>query len=146
MKIDSYKKKYQEQIFDIILNIKVNEEKIRYIPRHDLWTIPKSFLCFYVVIHDRQVIGCIGLKKIDKDSVLLSRFYVKAEFRRIGIGEKLFNKVLIYAKKHNFNDMYVGVDNTSQTGLNFYNKHGFVEISEGKYISQDDDFTLYKKI
>ena len=48
IKIIKYKQKWLEDIFDLILDIKVNEEKIRYLKRHDLWTIKKSFLCFYV--------------------------------------------------------------------------------------------------
>ncbi len=147
MKIIKYHNRYQEQIFDLILNIKINEEKIRYIKRHDLWTIKKSFLCFYLAIdNDNEVVGCIGLKKIDNESVLLSRFYVRFDCRRKGIGEKLFNKVIEFCLKHKFKDIYLGVDEVSKTGIAFYIKHGFKEITESKFISEDDDFTFYKKI
>lgn len=147
MIIKQYQNKYQEQVFDLILHIKVNEEKMRYIKRHDLWTINQSFLCFYVALNeDDEIIGCIGLKKIDDQSVLLSRFYVKAEYRRKGLGKSLFDKVLSYCSSHDIVDMYIGVDYVSKSGIKFYKKHGFERIKEGKFISKDDDITLYKKL
>ena len=147
MKIVSYRKKYQEQIFDLILTIKTNEEKMRYIKRHDLWIIKKAFLCFYVALDDmNKVIGCCGLKEIDKESVLLARFYVQKQNRHAGIGTVLYNKVFAFAKKHKYVDIFVGVDETCPSGISFYKKHGFVEIKDGKFISEDDDFTFYRVI
>ena len=125
MKIVRYRKKWLEGIFNLILNIKVNEEKMRYLNRHDLWTIKKSFLCFWVAIENNEIIGCIGLKKIDSESVLLSRFYVKSEHRRKGLGKKLFDITINYAIKHKFKDMYLGVDAVSKSGICFYKKYRF---------------------
>ena len=146
VKIIKYKSKWLEDIIDLILEIKVNEEKIRYLKRHDLWTIKKSFLCFYLALDNNNLIGCIGLKKIDNESAMLSRFYVKKEYRRKGIGEKLYQKVLDYAYKHKFKDIYLGVDEVSKSGISFYEKHGFIKIDSGKFISEDDDFTYLKKL
>ena len=146
IKIIKYKQKWLEDIFDLILDIKVNEEKIRYLKRHDLWTIKKSFLCFYLVFDQDELVGCIGLRKIDNESSLLSRFYVKKTERRKGIGEKLYQKVIEYARKHKFKDIYLGVDEVSKSGIGFYEKHGFKKTSEGKFISEDDDFTYLKNL
>ena len=56
IKIIKYKQKWLEDIFDLILDIKVNEEKIRYLKRHDLWTIKKSFLCFYLAFDQDELV------------------------------------------------------------------------------------------
>ncbi len=146
MKIIKYQPKWLENIFDLILDIKVNEEKMRYLKRHDLWSIKKSFLCFYLAVDEHELVGCVGLKKIDNESVLLSRFYVKKEARRKGIGEKLYQKVIEYARKHKYKDIYLGVDEVSKSGICFYEKHGFKRIDEGKFISEEDDFTYFKNL
>ena len=96
-------------------------------------------MCFYLAVFENNLIGCIGLKKIDKESVLLSRFYVVKSYRRKGIGEKLYQKVLDYTYKHKFKNIYLGVDEVSKSGICFYEKHGFKIVNDRKFISEDDE-------
>lgn len=99
-----------------------------------------------MAVFENNLISCIGLKKIDKESVLLSRFYVVKSYRRKGIGEKLYQKVLDYAYKHKFKNIYLGFDEVSKSGIYFYEKHGFKIVNDGKFISEDDDFTYFKNL
>ena len=45
---------------------------------------------------------------------------LKKEARRKGIGEKLYQKVIEYACKHKYKDIYLGVDEVSKSGIRFY--------------------------
>lgn len=49
--------------------------------------------------YDKQLAGCIGLRKIDKENCEMKRLYVRAEFRGKKIGEYLAEEIIKIARE-----------------------------------------------
>ena len=84
---------------------------------------------------------CIPQKRL-----YLSRIIVKKEYRNKGIGKKLMNFIIEYAKSLKYKELSLGVNLDNYNALNLYVKLGFDKII---YIGQDEDgqyLKLLKKL
>lgn len=57
---------------------------------------------------------------------------VKEEFQNRGIGNKLLNKIVLLAKKHNSQSIWLEVRNSNSRAIRFYQKNDFRQIYERK--------------
>lgn len=57
---------------------------------------------------------------------------VKREFQNRGIGNKLVNKLVLLAKEHNSQSIWLEVRNSNTKAINFYQKNNFRQIYERK--------------
>lgn len=74
------------------------------------------------VAEDRYVVGVLFLQ-IENDELNLG-VVIDKEFRGIGIGKRLMDKAIEYAKKNNM-DLKLCVYEENKTAINFYRKLGF---------------------
>ncbi|HDR6277959.1 MULTISPECIES: GNAT family N-acetyltransferase [Bacillus cereus group] len=101
---------------------------------NELNTFNKSGECLYGIFQGEKLIGIGGLNvdpytennKIGR----LRRFYIAKDYRRIGLGKLLLNKLLSHAEKY-FKVVVLHTD--TKQGDVFYTANGFVkrEVYEG---------------
>lgn len=95
---------------------------------NELNTFNKSGECLYGIFQGEKLIGIGGLNadpytennKIGR----LRRFYIAKDYRRIGLGKLLLNKLLSHAKKY-FKVVVLHTD--TKQGDVFYTANGFVK-------------------
>ncbi|MFZ2456058.1 MAG: arsenic resistance N-acetyltransferase ArsN2 [Candidatus Altiarchaeia archaeon] len=78
---------------------------------------------FFVCMHDRTIIGCIGLR-IRGKSGLMRSLAVSPEHRGKGIGNALIRKIFSYAKDNKISDLYL----LTTTAEEYYARYGFARI------------------
>ena len=55
---------------------------------------------------------------------------VVEDFQNKGIGIKLLNKIIVYAKSNQFKEIRLEVFNRNEKAINFYLKHGFTVLEQ----------------
>jgi len=146
IKIIPYSEEYKEDVINLILSIwDGGEFDYKGVERPDIHDVPKYYLQdkdsnFWVALDDKELIGTAGLIKKPDNSAHLKRMAVKEEYRKQGIGDKLIQTVIGFAKKHNIKTIYAGMVPENTAAIKFYKDHGFVECSidsEDLVISDD---------
>lgn len=108
----------------------------------------------FVYEYNNEYLGEVSIvfKKDDPDYCIpqkrlyLSRIIVKKEYRNKGIGKKLMEFIIEYAKSLNYKELSLGVNLDNYNALNLYVKLGFNKII---YIGQDEEgqyLKLLKKL
>lgn len=70
-----------------------------------------------------EVVGTIGIENYGKNRAYLRRMYIKKEFRGTGLADKMFSKALTFAKKNNFEIIYLSTSKLMTAANKFYKKN-----------------------
>ena len=109
---------------------------------------------FFVAYNDdnKMIAGCTIASRTDNcimlegrnDLAVLWDIRVSDEYKHKGIGHKLFNMALEYAKKNGFKQLKVECQNTNPAAVNFYHKQGMslCAINEYAYLDCPDEAQL----
>ncbi len=91
-------------------------------------TFNKTGECLYGIFQGEKLIGIGGLNEdpyTENNKIgRLRRFYISKDYRRIGLGKSLLNKLLSHAEK-NFKVVVLHTD--TKQGDAFYSANGFVK-------------------
>ncbi|EKQ56067.1 MULTISPECIES: helix-turn-helix domain-containing GNAT family N-acetyltransferase [unclassified Clostridium] len=79
--------------------------------------------------HNGNIIGCIGIVG-HGERAQLRWFLIDPHYRRIGLGKKLLQEALDFAKVKNYNSVYLDTTNDLDKAINMYKKAGFAKKSE----------------
>lgn len=82
---------------------------------------------YFYIYYNRELIGYIGLALKD-DSIFLSKFYIKKDFRRKGIGTKTFEFIKEAAKQQRRDKITLTVNKHNTNSINAYKKWGFKTV------------------
>ncbi len=145
IKITKYTERYKDDVINLIVAIWEKEFDYKGVERPDIYDIPGFYQKdknsnFWVALSDNEFVGCVGIIKKSDGSAHLKRMAVKKEFRKQGTGEKLFQTVLEFAKKHKINTIYVGTVTENTEAIKFYKNHGFKEnefVPEGLVVADN---------
>lgn len=88
---------------------------------------------FYIVISNSRVIGSLGYI-INENIGILKRFYIKKEYQKLGIGQKLYNLVFDELKSKNIDKIYAYLGQPIDEWIGsyyFYIKNGFIDSKKG---------------
>lgn len=153
MRIESYSKKYDNEIIPLILNIQNNEAGIGLSLQEqpDLLDIEQYYLQnggeFWIALSGDNVIGTIGLMIKEQQCAVLKKFFVKKEFRSQKVGLALYNELLEYAKSTGVHYIILDTPAVAHASHKFYEKAGFCKISTEElpvpYSYPDRDSILY---
>lgn len=88
-----------------------------------------SYNFWYAVDESGEIIGCVGLRKIDHCNAEIKKFFVVKQYRGQKVGQALMNKLLEAAKNHKFQHLYLGTVDVLKAAQSFYLKCGFQKIS-----------------
>jgi len=75
-----------------------------------------------------ECIGCVGIRKINKETAELKRMFVQQGFQGRGIGKELLDKAIELARSLGYKTIRLDTLNYMQPAINLYKKAGFYEI------------------
>ena len=132
IEITTYDKKYRDDVINLIEEILKNEYH-RNIDTTDLYNIEEEYFkhkgIFWIALDEnKNLVGTIGLKDYNNNVAYLKRLYVKKEFRKQGIGGKLIDVFLEYAKENNFKEIYLATVSNRLNVMKFYEENVFERI------------------
>ncbi len=93
----------------------------------DLDDIASSFAtgCFLVGEVDGEIVATGGYKKFDSETVKIERISVHSNFRRLGLASKLFNALILEAKKAGYKRIVLETTSNWDKAIKFWLKNGF---------------------
>jgi len=80
-----------------------------------------------VALIEDQVVGCVAYHKHNKERCEMKRLFVKKEYRKQKIGEKLVNKIIETAKEDGYQEMVLDTIEPLKSAIYLYKKFGFKE-------------------
>lgn len=136
---------YIETVTNFIWNEFGNEDNYKFFESIVNNSLNKGKLPItFVALKDDEVVGTIGLWRADLLSrqdlfPWLSALYVKEEYRGIGIGKKLQNFLVEYARNQGFKELFLYTDING-----YYEKMDWQYIKDGIEYS-GDYIKIYRK-
>ena len=130
IEIITFDEKYKDDVVEMIEDIYENELGFIGYDRPDIYSITETYLkklnsSFWLALNDGKLIGAVGILEKTEKLAYIKRLVVKKEFRRQGLGQKLLQTVLSFAKEHGFNTIYAGTVEENQNAIKFYESQGF---------------------
>ena len=130
-KIIEYKKEYKYDIRDLIssiyrdeFEIKVGEDEIL---NEDLYKYIKDGGSFLIAVdEDGNLLGTIGGRIINDETLEVKRMYVKKEYRGCGIAQELLNTLERFAEDNGFKYLVLGTYERMERAIGFYKKNLFI--------------------
>lgn len=144
IKIVEYEDKYKNQIIDFLIEVAIGEfgytEWENYFKTKSFEPYKNNEGKFLIALNsDEKIIGtCAALKKTE-ETVKLNTFYILSEYRSIGLGKQLYNKVMDYIQENNYKEIILCTFEKFSIAIEFYKKRGYK-----LYETVDDEF-WYKK-
>jgi GNAT superfamily N-acetyltransferase len=84
---------------------------------------------FWVARSGDEVVGCIGLLRLEGAAYELRRMYVHAAFRGQGLAQRLLDVALAWASAHGVGTLYLETNEQWTAAHRIYERNGFVPIS-----------------
>ena len=106
---------------------------------------------YWVAFNKTEIIGTVGILKIDNTSSILKNMFVKKEYRGKGFttSHSLLKKACEWSESEGMNHIYLGTMSQFKAAHKFYEKNGFQEIVKSKlpfsFITNPLDEVFYKK-
>jgi GNAT superfamily N-acetyltransferase len=148
IKIKEYSEEYKDQIRNIIgktlADISVIDKESLPIDDKDLNMIKKIYSGkgrFWVALDNNNVIGTVAIRDMGNQTAKLNRMFVLIEYHGSGVGQKLLNHAVSFAKKQGFTKMVLNTHKLMHRAHRFYEKNNFVR--KGKV---EDNFFYEKKL
>jgi len=101
---------------------------------------------YYGVFDQRKMIGYVKLNhgegqslKKGNDFLEIERFYLDPRYQRKGIGQHLFEFVSEWAKKNNFNHIWLRSWERNESAIKFYKKMGLEIVGTTVYKFEESD-------
>lgn len=92
------------------------------------YALPEGRL--FLAFSDQSLAGCIALRKLEEGVCEMKRLFVKEDFRGIGLGKKLIEKLIEEARLVGYKKMRLDTYPPKMAkAVNIYHSHGFREIS-----------------
>ena len=123
----SYDSSYKQRIFEFTDKCFTELGK-KFEPdgRHSFYNdIEKEFVSFYCVTDHGNVVGTVGLKKIDEDTVELKALYLDKEYRGQGLGARLMTEAVETAKKRGYKSIVLDSMKKYESARKLYGQFGF---------------------
>jgi N-acetylglutamate synthase-like GNAT family acetyltransferase len=154
--LDVFQSKDQEELKAFVLHIQNNEFGLDFseTDQPDLLDT-KSFYKnggFWTAKLQDQLVGTIGLQKLDDSNAVLRKMFLKKEVRgsQLNIAQKLVDTLLDCAKKKDFKTIWLDTPAVATASHRFYERNGFVETDHQNlpkgYQFIDKNSKIYKLI
>ena len=83
----------------------------------------------FLVVHNEAggLIGTVGLYQISDREAMLRKMYVSPEARGLGLGKRLLDEVLAFAREQGYSSVVLESMHTMHAAIALYERAGFVE-------------------
>lgn len=102
--------------FDTYVGASIGEFCQQYNPQLD-----KLWICEA----DTQIVGSILLMHRENNEAQLRYFYIESDYRRLGLGNKLMQEAIDFAKACHYKTVYLWTEDELDAALHLYGKFGF---------------------
>ncbi len=131
LQIIPFTEKYRDDVIKLILDIWAVEFGYPDIARPDIYSVAETYQGdvrsnFWVALMDGEFVGTVALKSHGEEGYL-KRLAVAKGFRGRGIGERLLETLLDFARGCEYKTIYAGINPENTFAIKFYEKHGFVK-------------------
>lgn len=133
MEIIEYQDKYKEAVRELIFEI--TEKEFGHHSkrgRPDLSNIKEVYQNgkgnFWIALEKSRLVGTIGLRELSPGVGYFTRFYVDKNYRRTGIGSRLFFTMIEFAKKNNYKKIILTTSSDQEAAIKFYSKMGLKRV------------------
>ena len=117
------------------------EEELRNLPAK--YATPDGRL--FLALVNGKTAGCIALRKLEQSVCEMKRLYVRSEFRGLGLGKFLIEKLIEEAHLIGYEKMRLDtLPDQMSKAVKLYKSHGFVEISP--YYENPYEKTLFLEL
>lgn len=103
---------------------------------------------FYFARIGESVVGYLKINSdsaqtvpVDAHALEIERIYVLKDFRRMSIGQLLFDKALTRARELGNNTLWLGVWEKNEAAIKFYERNGLTSFSAHTFMVGDDEQT-----
>lgn len=94
--------------------------------RHSYYAdIKRNFTGFWCLLDDDRIIGTVAVKKLSDEVCELKCMYLYREYQGQGLGRRLAETAISYAKEKGFGKMVLDTISTYEKALRLYKKLGF---------------------
>lgn len=96
---------------------------------------------FLIMLDDSQPVGTGAIRKIKDEICELKRLWLLTDYHGKGLGYRMMQELLSFAKEKGYKRMWLQTDAISQSrALDFYRRLGFREIP--RYTERTDDIAM----
>ena len=132
IRIINYKDHYKINIINLIASISEKEfETIRKLA--DLEDIQQTYQKnngdFWIALDNDKVIGTVALFDFGDNKGYVKRMYVAEKYRGTGVAQKLLAKLIEFAKKNKYKEIFLITTKDMVAANKFYYKEGFRGIN-----------------
>ena len=95
---------------------------------------------FWIAINEEnQVVGTCGGLQQTENTLIMNCFYINSKYRNLGIGKKLYNLFIDFARKESYKEIILCTFKEFDRAIRFYEERGF------KLYETIEDELWYKK-
>jgi Acetyltransferases len=117
------------------------EEELRGLPGKYALPSGRLFLAYV----DNDLAGCVALRKLDDGISEMKRLFVRGNFRRLGLGRKLIDKLIEEARAVGYKKIRLDtLPAKMQKAVELYRSRGFCEIPP--YYENPHDGVLFMEL
>ena len=81
---------------------------------------------FWVVLNkDNKIIGTCGALQQTENVIKMNCFYIDSKYRNLGIGKRLYNLFIEFAKKEDYKEIILFTYKKFDRAIRFYEERGF---------------------
>jgi GNAT superfamily N-acetyltransferase len=152
--IDRFQLNDQNKVKNFVLNIQNNEFLLGFseMDQPDLIDIAHFYRDggFWTAKSQNEIVGTIGLQKIDAYNAVLRKMFVKKELRgrELSIAQRLFDILFEDAKMKGFQTIWLDTPAVATASHQFYERNGFVQSDKQNlpngYVFPDKNSKIYK--
>lgn len=130
-----FSNEYQDKTAQFITSILEAEFGYGNIDRPDLRNISNAYQRdpqsnFWLVVENGEVMGTIAIMNYGNGRGFLKRMYVKKELRSKGVGQKLLDTLLEFARNSEYQIIFTSTVEEFTSARQFYGKNGFEQIPQ----------------
>lgn len=93
---------------------------------------------FEVVVKDGQIVGTLGMYPHGAYICELRKMYLRPEVRGRGLGKRLLDRALAFAREHGFWRLELETANVLREALSLYRRYGFRPVTSDRLSSRCD--------
>lgn len=103
-------------------------------------------ITFVIAYCDDVPVGCGAISPLNEEYTELKRFYVEPTFRRHGIALLILNALESKARELAYITIKLETGDQQPEAINFYKKHGFIEIDRFGQYADCESSVCYEKV
>ncbi|SDG17901.1 GNAT family N-acetyltransferase [Epilithonimonas hungarica] len=153
--ISNFNKSDQREAKNFVLNIQNVEFLLGFTEAEqpDLGDLEKFYSNggFWVAKTDNEIIGTIGLQRLNDSNGILRKMFVKKEYRgkAFGISQQLFDTLIDFAKANEIKNIWLDTPGIATASHKFYERNGFrpadkTNLPQG-YVYPDRNSKIYTR-